>query len=131
MNDSKLIHPDREAFAGRTARFTWKAFAADGVTPLPLGISDVVRFKISKSEGGAPLLDLKLGAANANGSQVTIDSSRTLGGVILGPVDTISFAGWYYGETDYVDATDLQIKPIVRGRIYFHKSQGGNTDLTS
>jgi len=124
--ETQLTHPDREAFAGRTAQFTWRTFQADGLTPQPLGASDVPRFKLARTEGGVPLIDLAIGAPTAAGSAVTIDAGLATGTVTLAPGDTADLAGWYCDEVDYTAAGDGQIKPITRGRIYFHKSQGGN-----
>jgi hypothetical protein len=127
MNEDRYIHPDRIAFANRGNRFRWDAYQSDGITPMQLGATDVPRFKLARTEDGVPIIDIKLGTPSTGGSTITIDASLTFGYVFLSPTDVAGLSGFYYDEVDYVDHADSLIKPIVRGKINFRKSQSGNT----
>lgn len=129
-----LIVPEITVVAGRTEDFTWAAYEADGETPVVFADDDKVRFKIARKPGDAPLLDLVSGTVTANGSTVAItDLDPASGTARLAQADTDDFTGDYHFELNLVDNSETSpadaIKPILRGKLRFLKSQGGNLGL--
>ena len=131
-----LIVPDVVCNAGRTEEFEWQAYKADGKTPEAFAAGDVVRFKLSASSGGTPILDLASNATTANGSRVIVDEvgeagvTPASGRVRLAQGDTSGFSGKRAFELDLVDNSEDNpadaIKTICRGSIVFWPTQGGS-----
>ena len=103
---SRTFPTIEQLVAGRTEDLDWTIFGPDKRTPLVLEATDVVRFKLSATAGGDPLLDLRSGEATAAGSTVTItDLDPATGTVRLAQGDTAELAaGTYWGELILVDA---------------------------
>lgn len=128
------IVPDLTVIAGRTEDFTWAAYEADGATPVVFAADDKVRLKIARKAGDAPLLDLVSGTVTANGSTVAItDIDPASGTARLAQEDTDDFDGDYHFELNLVDNSETNpadaIKQILRGKMRFLKSQGGDLGL--
>jgi hypothetical protein len=129
---------EHEGIAGRTVDSDWAAYAKDGRTPVAIESTDQLRFKLSATEGGTPVLDLTK-TANANGSGVTVEHvgiagvKAASGTIRLAQADTALLSGRYYWELNLVDDSETApanaIKPIMRGTIVFRPSQGGTITL--
>lgn len=129
-----------DVFAGRTNDFTASIYKADG-EPCAISATDVVRFKLSRRHGGAPLLDVDSVAATANGSLLTVtalgvdDVSPATVLLRLAQGDTQGLApGVYLGEFALVDDSETNpanaIKTFGRGQVHVHASASGDVGLT-
>jgi hypothetical protein len=134
-----LNQPQMEVVAGRTESLVWdaKIVGVDGKTQEAMAPSDHVRWKLSATQDGAPLLDLHSSGATVNGSTCTIATRGSAtelasGTVKLGQDDTKTLSGIYYWELLLVDMSEsaatpaLRDKIICRGTIKFIDEQQGN-----
>lgn len=133
---------EQELNGNRLEVFEWEAYDIDE-NPVEFSATDAVRFKLAASEGGAALIDIDSGAADADGSIVIIDDlgdeeadppEPASGRVRLAPGSTADLAsGRYHGELLLVDDSETDpddaLKVIGRGTFKLRASIGGEAGL--
>lgn len=129
---AKVDFGEVRIFYQRVNVLDWEAFLKDGVTPLAITPTDQIRCVISKTFGGAPILDLRQ-VANANGSVVTISTrDPAVGTLVLSSLDVVSPAfangGRYACEFMLVDDSDTLPqdgnKTFMVGYLNVHPTSG-------
>lgn len=124
---SRLLQEDVRCVAGKRERYDWTLRLEDANgARCGLGASDVVKFRLATTEGGAALLSFTSSAASANGSSVNIvsrgsSSTDANGTVTLQGADTTTYGGTAKRyELVVIDAADSNREAVpVRGKMVF------------
>ena len=127
---------EQEVYRNRTRDFEFKIYEADGTTGVAIQTTDVVRCKLGRLGGGTPDLDLRSGAATANGSTVTITQTTApaTGLVRMAQGDTnLLPVGAYRAELMLVDDSETApadaVKVFSTGVIHVIDQLGGGVGL--